>query len=372
MKISGRVIWAAMLGLTAVASACGSSSTPKAAPTVATTSTTSASSTSVTTMPGVNVAAEQARAQSVNLASADLPGWQASPNPKTATDQAMSARLAQCTGAPNPSNIDVVDVNSPDFDKGETEVSSNVTIVRTPADDLATLQAVRSSRLTTCLQQIAVPYLQSKLPSGAKVVNLNINRLTLSSLPSKSFAYRLAVTISIPGQGNVLIVSDTVGFVDGVTAIGLDITQTAGTPDATLEDQLISTLVTSEARSSSANVAPTSTAVPTTTARAVDYGQQFLADVTPWNAATARINGAGFASPAARAAGQEAAAAARALLAQSWPPTDEADIHNLATQFEIINEDIEADNLAKFENDGPNLNAAANVVRADFGLPAIG
>jgi len=365
MKISGRVIWAAMLGLTAAASACGSSGTPKSV------STTTASSTSVTIAPVVNVPADQARAQSVNLTSADLPGWTASPNPETASDRALSARVAQCTGSPNPSNIDVVNVNSPDFDKGETEVSSNVTIIRTRADGLATLRAVRSSQLTPCLEQIAVPDLQSKLPSGAKVVDLNVSRLTLSSLPAESFAYRLAVTVSVPGQGNLLISSDTVGFLDGETAVGLDITQTAGNPDPTLENQLISTLVTNAAPSSSSTVAPTSTAAPTTTAVAVNYGQQFLADVAPWNAATAKVDGAGLNSPAARAAGQAAAATARALLAQSWPATDEADIHNLATQFEIINEDIEVDNRAKFENDGPNLNAAANVVRADFGLPAV-
>src|ERR1700722_12806896 len=246
MKISGRVIWAAMLGLGVVATACGSSGTPKAVPTTtsaatstsaATTSTTSAPSTSVTTAPGVNIAADQARAQSVNLTSADLPGWTASPNPNTAADRALSVRLAQCTEAPDPADIDVVDVNSPDFHKGQTEVSSNVTTVRTRADGLATLRAVRSSRLTSCVEQIAVPSLQSKLPSGAKVVSLNISRLTLSALPAESFAYRLTVTISVPGQSNVLIASDTVGFLDGVTAIGLDITETAGAPDSTLENQ---------------------------------------------------------------------------------------------------------------------------------------
>jgi hypothetical protein len=76
-------------------------------------------------------------------------------------------------------------------------------------------------------------------------------------------------------------------------------------------------------------------------------------------------------SPQALAAGQAAAATARLLLVQTWPAANESDIHALAADFEVINEDIEADALAKYESDGTNLNAAANVVRAELGLPPI-
>ncbi len=117
-------------------------------------------------------------------------------------------------------------------------------------------------------------------------------------------------------------------------------------------------------------VVPT-TVAPTTTAISLNYGQQFLADVVPWNAATANARGRGLASPEALAAGRAAAATARLLLVQTWPAGDEADIHTLAAEFELINVDIEADDLAKYESDGTNLNAAANVVRAELGLPTV-
>ena len=68
---------------------------------------------------------------------------------------------------------------------------------------------------------------------------------------------------------------------------------------------------------------------------------------------------------------EAAAATARRLLVQTWPASDEADIHALAEDFELINADIEADDLAKYESDGTNLNAAANVVRAELGLPSV-
>jgi hypothetical protein len=116
---------------------------------------------------------------------------------------------------------------------------------------------------------------------------------------------------------------------------------------------------------------PTTTVAPTTTVVAVNYGQQFLADVAPWDAAAAKARGRGLTSPQALAAGQAAAATARLLLVETWPAADESDIHALAADFEVINEDIEADALAKYESDGTNLNAAANVVRAELGLPPI-
>ncbi|HEY1914876.1 MAG TPA: hypothetical protein VGH27_04800 [Streptosporangiaceae bacterium] len=104
---------------------------------------------------------------------------------------------------------------------------------------------------------------------------------------------------------------------------------------------------------------------------AVNYGQQFLADVEPWNVAAADAHGAGLDSTAARAAGQQAVDTARKLLDQSWPTADESDVHALALAFDTLNEDIVVDNQTKYLNDGIALNADANVVRAELGLPSI-
>lgn len=124
----------------------------------------------------------------------------------------------------------------------------------------------------------------------------------------------------------------------------------------------------------SAPAASSSTAVASpaaTTTATVNYRQQYLADVQPWQTAAKRAAGTGLASAAARAAGRAAVAAARRLLTQTWPASDRSDIHTLAVAFDLLNEDIVADNLTNYENDGAKLNADTNVVRADLGLPSI-
>jgi hypothetical protein len=115
----------------------------------------------------------------------------------------------------------------------------------------------------------------------------------------------------------------------------------------------------------------TTTLATTTTTAAVNYGQQFLSDVAGWDSAVKAAAGDGLSSTQARAAGQQAVKTAQLLLTQSWPAADAADIHTLAVQFDVINEDIQADDLNKYSSDGTQLNADANVVRAEVGLPAI-
>jgi hypothetical protein len=103
----------------------------------------------------------------------------------------------------------------------------------------------------------------------------------------------------------------------------------------------------------------------------VNYGQQYLADVEPWDAALLGARGTGLTSGRAHAAGRAAVATARKLLSQSWPAADKSDVHALAVAFDTLNEDIVSDNLTKYNDDGTTLNADTNVVRAELGLPSI-
>jgi hypothetical protein len=119
-------------------------------------------------------------------------------------------------------------------------------------------------------------------------------------------------------------------------------------------------------------VAPATTAPTPTTAATVNYGQQFLDDESGWDAAIKAAVDATLASALSHAAGVQAVACARLLLTQSWPAADVSDIHTLAAQFEVINSDIQIDDNSKYVADGTQLNADANVVRAELGLPAIG
>jgi hypothetical protein len=139
---------------------------------------------------------------------------------------------------------------------------------------------------------------------------------------------------------------------------------TSPVPTATVTTVVTATQTTTAPPSS----APASTSV----APVVDYGQQFLADVEPWNIATAALtSGDTLTSPAAKAAGQQAVAVARELLSQSWPTADQGDVHALAVEFDTLDADIDSNNLAKYRADGTSLNADANVVRAELGLAAV-
>jgi hypothetical protein len=120
---------------------------------------------------------------------------------------------------------------------------------------------------------------------------------------------------------------------------------------------------------------PTTTTVPaptTTAAAAVNYGQQFLGDESGWDAAIKAAVDSGITSALSHAAGVQAVNTAQLLLTQSWPAADVSDIHTLAAQFEVINSDIQIGDESKYIADGTQLNADANVVRAELGLPAIG
>ena len=158
-----------------------------------------------------------------------------------------------------------------------------------------------------------------------------------------------------------------VTVVTGLVLAAAVMTACAGGPSSSLK----STSTTSTTTVAITTVAPTTTVTPATTpAAAVDYGQQFLTDVAPWDAAVVNARDDGLTSPQTGAAGQAAMTMAQQLLTQTWPAADETDIHTLAEDLDLIDVDIQADNLPKFDNDATNVAAATNVVKADLGLPA--
>lgn len=104
----------------------------------------------------------------------------------------------------------------------------------------------------------------------------------------------------------------------------------------------------------------------------VNYRQQFLADVEPWNVATGRVHGnVTLGSPSVRAAARQAIAVGRRLLSQTWPEADTADIHTLAVQFEKTASAVLAGSYAGYRRDVPVLDADANVVRGELHLAPV-
>jgi hypothetical protein len=195
---------------------------------------------------GPTVAAARAEAAKINLVSSDLPAWTQSPNVNTSSDDAASDQLAVCSGAQDPAKIDVADINSPYFDQGNTEVTSDVTVVRDRGDALQGLAGMKGKKLLPCLQQMFIPDLKKELPKGAAVSGFKIGFLAPDWLPPYSFGYRVRVAVSAKSASGATVtedlVSDQYGFLVGETEVGLSATQSSpggfAVPSAALEQRL--------------------------------------------------------------------------------------------------------------------------------------
>jgi hypothetical protein len=199
--------------------------------------------TSVSPTPAV----ARAEAAKINLVGADLPGWKQSPNVTSSSDTAMGNRLASCVGTHPPTADDIVDINAPYFDQGNSEVTSNVVVVRSRTDGLQDLAAMKSGKLFPCLQKVSIPYLKSEAGAGATLSGVTIKEVRPSWLPPSSFAYRISLGVSGKTSSGSRVsfdlVSDTYGFLVGQTEIELDASQSSPSgsakPSANLEQRLV-------------------------------------------------------------------------------------------------------------------------------------
>ena len=192
-------------------------------------------------------AAARAEVAKINLVGSDLPGWKQSPNVTSSSDAAMGDRLASCVGTRPPASDDVVDVNSPYFDQGNAEVTSNVVIVRSRSDGVQDLAAMKSAKLLPCIRNVSIPYLKSEAGAGVTLSGVTITEVHPNWLPPSSFGYRVSVVLSEKtssgATGNEDLVVDSYGFLVGQAEVELDATETSASgsakPSASLEQRLV-------------------------------------------------------------------------------------------------------------------------------------
>lgn len=180
-------------------------------------------------------------ANEVNLTAKDLPGWKQTPNTPSASDQATSDKIAQCAGANPPSKVTIVDVDSPYFDQGGDELSSDVTFVRTREDGTSDLKAMTGTKLVPCLKSFMVPYLQHNLPAGAKLSGFQIKVYHPSWSPPSSFGYRMDLQLSATPKGSttVSLHLDVIGFLVGRAEVELTDSSEGSAPSRPLEQRLV-------------------------------------------------------------------------------------------------------------------------------------
>jgi hypothetical protein len=192
-------------------------------------------------------AAARAEAAKINLVGPNLPGWKQSPNVTSSSDAAMADRLASCVGTRPPTSDDVVDVNSPYFDEGNAEVTSNVVVVRSRSDGVQDLAAMKSGKLLPCIRKVSIPYLKSQVGAGVTLSGVTINEVHPDWLPPSSFGYRISLVLSQKNSSgataNEDLVSDSYGFLVGQAEVELDATETSASgnakPSASLEQRLV-------------------------------------------------------------------------------------------------------------------------------------
>jgi PBP1b-binding outer membrane lipoprotein LpoB len=125
---------------------------------------------------------------------------------------------------------------------------------------------------------------------------------------------------------------------------------------------------------SKASAPPSTAASPAAPSSAVNYQQQYLADVAPYDVDVSKINpnASSVTDPTIVAVQQASATLARTLLEQSWPASATADVHAMAVAAAKVGTDLSSDALlANLTSDAATADADAQVVRADLGLPGV-
>ena len=217
----------------ALAACGGANDNQKTAP--AATATTAAETTST----AVDVAADKAKARTLVLAPSDLPsGWNAKPHQADPAGRALDDELAACVGRPSQSSYATASANSPDFSKGDAEVSSEVQIVKTPADFDADVAAIRGSKFIPCMKRIGAKALQQ---TGATVQSVTVAPLEVASHGEYSAGFRATIRFEAQGQTVTLYSDDILLGKDRIelTATLFDVQRP---PDTALEEAVVAKL----------------------------------------------------------------------------------------------------------------------------------
>jgi hypothetical protein len=173
----------------------------------------------------------RAVARAVNLVAADLPGFTGSRAHSTPAARRFAAMLTRCAGGTLPGEA-LVNLDSPDFARMsagsfvQQDVSSNVTVVRSPRLAAQDLAAVRSTRGKGCLAKAV-----GQLLRGIAAPGVRFGRIVVSSAsqpaPGASGSYALRVKVTADASGvRIPFYIDGRGFTLGraevaLTALGI-------------------------------------------------------------------------------------------------------------------------------------------------------
>lgn len=224
---------AMLVAATLALAACSGAADPEPAPLAATT-------TAAPTTTTVDVDADKARARTLVLRPADLPaGWKATPHREDPTDKTYDAQLAACLGRPSPDTYLTASADSPDFARGDAEVSSQAQLVKTVADFNADIDAVQGPKFVPCVKRVLTKSLQPL--AGASLRSVAVAPLPVASYGQFSLGFRATIRLLVQGQP-VSVYQDGILLGKGRIELTASFSDVQQPPDPALEKSLVAKL----------------------------------------------------------------------------------------------------------------------------------
>jgi hypothetical protein len=150
--------------------------------------------------PATGQAGDTARANTIVLQQADLPGgWRGAAHTETTLEQERARDLSLCIGRPDPGTYRSAIVYGPDLTLGQTQVSSVATVLNTVDDAKADLTAVKGPKYAGCV----LPAFRDDLrrqAADARVENLTSEPLPVESFGDGSVGIRLTADLVYPDR----------------------------------------------------------------------------------------------------------------------------------------------------------------------------
>jgi hypothetical protein len=188
-----------------------------------------------------------ALAQAINLTSADLPGYSASPQ-KENTSKGESEELARCTGAPNP-RLALAEVSSENFKRtgpegfeNKEELSSTVTVMPSAALAAKSLAALRNKG-EACLEKLLNKKYAERSSEKVSYGQVGIVQIPPEDFSvSGGFGFNITMDVTATHGPFFVLYVDVLAFVEGPLEVMLSATSTNRPTTSATEQHLLSVL----------------------------------------------------------------------------------------------------------------------------------
>jgi hypothetical protein len=210
----------AAVALVIVLAACGSSGGSKGAP--------AASSTTVSTAPGdPALAADQRIASAGLIRAADLPGWKATPRPRSTSAQirAAAARIPECATFAAGIRDGRAHARTAKFTRDGAALDGDVDVYATVPALRAQLDLYRDPAIVACLQALFTKALTVSAPAGATVGTVSVSPIAVDPSGDGGYGFRITAPVTRDGTPQTIL-SDLVGVSSGRVGASLTVTGT--------------------------------------------------------------------------------------------------------------------------------------------------